>query len=53
MWQTSTFWPAVECVRVECVEPTWLELETWVELETCVEVTCECPFAFAWAALFP
>ena len=56
LWQTSTFWPAVfclvdevfscvgcadECVWLECVELTWLELETWLEL------ACECPFAFA------
>jgi hypothetical protein len=43
LWQTSTFWPAVfgladnlfswvvcadDCVWLECVELTWLELET-------------------------
>ena len=58
LWQTSTFWPAVDCFPLgdllACTDAcVWLEC---VELE-CVELewlTLECPFAFPWLeALVP
>ena len=58
LWQTSTFWPAVDdlplgawlaCVD-DCVELEWLTLD-WVELG-CECFTVECPFAFECVVAF-